>query len=75
MKSLKFMPYLIEQILSGAKTATWRLFDDKALSRGDKLEFINQESGEKFADAEISNIKEKELGLIVDEDFIGHGKF
>lgn len=75
MKTLKFRKNLAEEILAGRKKATWRLFDDKDLSVGDKVEFLIWESKEKFADAEIITLKEKKLCDIVEEDFVGHEKF
>lgn len=35
-KTLKFTPELSAKILSGEKTSTWRLFDDKNLQKGDR---------------------------------------
>lgn len=75
MKTLKFRPHLVSQVLDGSKNITWRLFDDKDLQVGDKLEFLNKETGEKFAEADITDVREKELGLIIDEDLVGHEKF
>lgn len=75
MKTLKFRKNLAEEVLVGRKTATWRLFDDKDLSVGDKVELLIWESKEKFAEAEIITVKEKKLRDIVEEDFIGHEKF
>ncbi len=75
MKTLKFASHLVPLILSGEKVSTWRLFDDKDLSVRDQLEFINKETGEKFAEAEIVAIKEKPLGEIQDTDYNGHEKF
>lgn len=75
MKTLKFRHNLIEEILSGRKTATWRLFDDKDLRVGDKIELLDWDSKEKFAEAEIVNIEEKKLQDVTDEDFRGHEKF
>ena len=46
MKSLKFYKDSIGSILNGAKTSTWRLFDDKNLQVGDELKFINKETGD-----------------------------
>ena len=54
---------------------TWRLFDDKDLKDGDKIELIDWESGEKFAEAKIKKVREKKLGKIKEEDFKGHEKF
>lgn len=75
MKNLKFAENLVPLVLSGEKTSTWRLFDDKGLKVGDKLIFINKGDGKRFATAEIVLIKEKTLGNIEDSDFSGHEKF
>ena len=74
MKALKFRHNLVKKILDGSKTVTWRLFDDKNL-QGDKLNFIDWQTGEKFAEAEIVGIKEKKFGDLEDADFEGHEKF
>ena len=75
MKKIKFAEDLVPLILSGEKNCTWRLFDDKDLKVGDNLIFINRKNGEEFAKAEIVSVKEKLLGEINDDDFIGHEKF
>jgi len=75
MKTLKFEPPLVPLVLDGSKVSTWRLFDDKDLSVGDQLEFINSETGEKFGEAKIISIKEKKLGEIKESDYEGHEKF
>lgn len=69
MKTLKFKSHLVDQILNGSKTVTWRLFDDKDLKIGDELEFINSETKEVFARAIITKVREKKLGDITDDDF------
>jgi len=75
MKTLKFRHFLAEEILAGRKTVTWRLFDDKDLKVGDKIDLIEWENKNKFAEAEIIGIKEKELKKIEEKDFDGHEKF
>ena len=76
MKTLKFTPELISLILSGEKTSTWRIFDDKDLSLGDELSFINKATGEEFAKARIVSVHEKTLGQIDEADFdAGHERF
>ena len=76
MKTLKFAPELVPLILSGEKTSTWRLFDDKNLSVGDKLSFINRTTGEEFAKERIVSVREKKLGEIDAVDFDeGHEHF
>ena len=75
MKTLKFKGHLVENILNGTKTVTWRLFDDKSLIVGDKLAFINSDIEEEFAKAKITNIQEKKLSEIEDSDYEGHEKY
>ncbi|PIR86172.1 hypothetical protein COU14_00470 [Candidatus Kaiserbacteria bacterium CG10_big_fil_rev_8_21_14_0_10_44_10] len=72
MKNLKFTPDLAKLILEGKKTATWRFFDDKDLKVGDDLELVNKDTGEVFAQAVITLVKEKPLGKVGEEDFCGH---
>lgn len=75
MKTLKFTPELCKLILSGDKTSTWRLFDDKDLTVGDDLEFVNKETGEVIALAVITSMKLKTLGTLTDEDWNGHERY
>lgn len=75
MKTLKFKPHLVEMILNGTKTITWRLFDDKDLQVNDHLALINSGSLEKFAEARITAVKEKKLGGLEVEDYKGHEPF
>ncbi|MDP3958234.1 MAG: ASCH domain-containing protein [bacterium] len=75
MKTLKFRHNLVKKILDRSKTVTWRLFDDKDLQIGDKIELIDWESSEKFAEAEITGVREKKLGEIEEKDFEGHEKY
>jgi hypothetical protein len=75
MKSLKFMPHLVPKVLSGEKTSTWRLFDDKNLTEGDEFIMINKETGKEFAKAKITSVKERNLGELNEDDFEGHEKY
>jgi uncharacterized protein YqfB (UPF0267 family) len=74
-KTLKFTPELTAKILSGEKTSTWRLFDDKNLQNGDRLIFINKGTGEQFGQAIITSLHTKTLGALNDADWIGHERF
>lgn len=74
-KSLKFEDHLASLIISGEKTTTWRLFDDKDLQVGDIVSLIDNDKDEIFGEAEIVKITEKPFGDITDEDFEGHEKF
>lgn len=75
MKPLKFDPKLVPLVLSGEKTSTWRLFDDKNLQIGDDLILINKETGEEFARAVILNTREKKFKDLEENDLEGHEKF
>jgi len=69
------MPSLVPLVLSGEKTSTWRLFDDKDLQKDDNLLLINKATGEEFAKATITKIEEKKLKDLEESDFEGHEKF
>ena len=75
MKPLKFATNLVEKILTGEKVSTWRLFDDKDLTLGDELVFINKETSDEFGTAKIIGLKIKTLGTLNDEDWIGHDRY
>lgn len=75
MKRLKFAAKLEPLVLSGEKVSTWRLFDDKDLSKNDEILFINKETGEEFAKAILTSVREKKLGGVTSEDYDGHEKY
>lgn len=75
MKSLKFRSYLVPLVLSGEKNATWRLFDDKDLQVGEEVELLEFVTIRQFASAKITDIVEKPLGEITEEDKAGHEGF
>lgn len=72
MKTLKFEPHLVQLLLNGTKTVTWRLFDDKNLQIGDHLGLVNAETGEKFGEAEIIKSQEKQIKDLTNEDLKGN---
>ena len=72
MKTLKFTQDLAQQILTGEKTSTWRLFDDKDLQEGDELVFLNKETNETFGTAIVTSLHRKTLGSLEEADWIGH---
>jgi len=74
-KTLKFRDFLVELVISGEKDSTWRLFDDKSLQKGDKVDLINWNTGEKFSEAVLTEVREKPLGQLQPSDFEGHEKF
>lgn len=76
MKTLKFAPELVLLVLSGEKTSTWRLFDDKDLQVGDELSLVNKMTGGEFAQAKIVTVREKTLAQIDEADFdAGHERY
>lgn len=75
MKTIKFREFLAKEILAGEKTSTWRLFDDKDLQTGDRVEFVVWETGEAFGEADIVRVVVKRLGDVTDEDYAGHERF
>lgn len=42
MKRLKLDHELAKLVRQGEKTSTWRVFDDKDISEGDELEFVDK---------------------------------
>ncbi|PIR41163.1 MAG: hypothetical protein COV31_02000 [Candidatus Yanofskybacteria bacterium CG10_big_fil_rev_8_21_14_0_10_46_23] len=75
MKTLKFKAYLVQPILIGQKTKTWRLFDDKDIQVADLIDFLNYETGETFARAEVLKVTEKSLAQIGDSDYAGQERY
>jgi hypothetical protein len=75
MKTLKFAPELCEQIIARIKTSTWRLFDDKDLTVGDEINFVNKATLESFGTGEITQLYTKTLGTLEESDWIGHERF
>jgi ribonuclease HI len=81
MKTLKFDHDQAALILSGDKTSTWRLNDDKNLSVNDTVRFIDKadparpETWKVFGEARIERIIEKRLGDVTEADMVGHETF
>lgn len=75
MKKIGFAPALQPLVLSGQKTLTWRLFDDKNLTEGEEVEFVDQFSRVFFANAKLVKVWERPMGKLLPEDKDGHEKF
>ncbi len=75
MKTLKLFDHLAPLVLSGEKTSTWRMFDDKNLQVGDDIRFIKTNTGEEFVTARIVDIVEKKLSEISDDDYADHERY
>jgi ribonuclease HI len=81
MKTIKLDHQLAEQVRSGRKTSTWRLYDDKDLRVNDMIELIdkadpgNPASWKSVGVARIDRVIEKRLGEVTKSDFEGHEDF
>lgn len=78
MKKLKLDHELAQQVKTGKKTSTIRLFDDKDLSVNDELVLIDKvdpkspQTWQVIGTATINQVTEKRLGDLTDEDLEGH---
>lgn len=75
MKTLKFHPNLVDMVLEGSKTTTWRLWDDKNLSVGDEVSFLDSYSKAEFAQAILTEVKETTFAELTAQDWEGHERF
>ncbi len=81
MKTLKFDHDLAVLILSGKKTSTWRLYDDKDLSVNDNFNVVDKvdpkdpSTWEIVGRGRITEIIEKNLGDVNSKDMEGHDSF
>lgn len=75
MKTLKLKPWLKDDLLQGKKTKTWKMFDEKNLSLGDAVQFVDSETDKPIARAVITEVVEKKFGEIGDADFDGHNPY
>jgi ribonuclease HI len=75
MKTLKLDHQLANEVKSGKRTTTWRLFDDKDLSVDDRVVLIDKvnprehNSWQAFGEATINKVVEKHLGEISKSDY------
>ena len=75
MKVIKFRDNLVPLVLSGEKTSTWRLFDDKNISVGDKIELREFGKDTSFASAKVIKVIEKPFKGLTAADKAGHEPF
>lgn len=81
MKTLKFDHQLAQLILEGKKTSTWRLYDDKDLSVNDDIKIVDKvnpddpNSWEVIGKGKVTQIIEKLLGDVTEQDMKGHEAF
>ncbi len=72
MKVIKFSSELVPLILSGEKTSTWRLFDDKDLQPGDRIELFEFGANSSFAKGSIKTVIESKFKDLKQDDKVGH---
>ncbi|MDA2922228.1 hypothetical protein MYX07_03095 [Patescibacteria group bacterium AH-259-L07] len=58
-KTLKFPSHFKESILARDKGATTRLFDEKNISVGDTIDFLDRDTGDRFATVKATKVYEK----------------
>lgn len=75
MKILKFTDALSKTILTGEKTSTLRLFDDKDLQVGDKLQLVNKDTSEVLGGAIITGMQVCTLGTLTGAVWSGQERF
>ncbi|HSX16611.1 MAG TPA: reverse transcriptase-like protein [Patescibacteria group bacterium] len=81
MKTLKLDHELALLVEQGAKTSTWRLYDDKDLTVNDDVQLIdkvnpgNPETWRPIGIAHIDSVIQKRLGDLSAEDYDGHEQF
>ena len=74
-KTLKFHPHLVPLVLAGEKTITWRVADEKNLTVGDVVDFLDSVTKKHFATGRLVKVVEKTFGELKPEDKAGHEEF
>lgn len=80
MKTLKFDHQFAQEILTGSKRTTWRMYDDKDLSVNDDIKIIDKidshsSSWQVIGQAKVTEIVEKKLGDVTEEEIESHRSF
>lgn len=81
MKTLKLEHKLAELVLSGEKTSTWRMYDDKDLQVDDDISLIDKVDPEDrttwrtIGTAHVDEVIQKRLGELNELDIRGHEQF
>ena len=57
-KTLKFVHHYVSSVLKNKKGITTRLFDDKDITVGNEVDFLDAETNEKFATAKITKVEQ-----------------
>lgn len=74
MKVLKFSDPLPELVLKGEKNTTWRINDQRGITKGDMLSLCRND-GTEFAKAKVIWTNETMFGKLAPDDKEGHEKF
>lgn len=81
MKTLKIDHELADLVINGSKRTTFRLFDDKQLSVGDEIQFIDKvdpdDSGtwKVVGNGIIESVVEKRISALTPDDYAGHESY
>jgi ribonuclease HI len=81
MKTLKLDHTLAQMVKNGAKTATWRIYDDKDIRVNDEIELIDKvkpadpSTWQSIGTARVDVVLEKRLGEISPQDTEGHNDY
>src|SRR3989344_3291866 len=81
MKTLKFNHDDAQLVSNGTKATTWRLYDDKDLSVDDTVKIIDKVKPQQpsswriIGEGKITEVIEKKLGAITDQDMLGHKEY
>ncbi|MFB6144497.1 MAG: ASCH domain-containing protein [Candidatus Nanohaloarchaea archaeon] len=71
---IRFEEELVDLILDGEKDTTWRLWEERDVSPGQKVS-LTDTSGERFAEAEILWVKDTTFSDLTEEDIEGHESY
>ncbi len=74
IKKLKFFEPLIKLILNGKKNTTWRINDDKNISKNDTLSLCDN-NGKEFMETKVLETRETIFKDLTEKDKDGHEKF
>src|SRR4030042_3554343 len=74
-KKLHFSSHLVSLVLSGRKTVTWRLWDDKDLKADDMVNLLESGTEKNFAVIKVTKVSEKKMGELPKLDKEGHEDF
>ncbi len=73
-RKLRFVPHLVEMIVSGKKFTTWRINNERDISVNEVITFCDKD-GTPFAEARVLWLKTTTFASLTPEDWEGHEWF